>query len=379
MKIAMVGQKRVPSREGGIEVVVSELSRRLVERGNEVVAYCRQGHNVAGTEFDQHPVMEFEGVRVRYVRTIDAKGLAAASSSYFATRAALADGADVIHFHAEGPAAMVGLARRAGVRNVVTIHGLDWQRAKWGRAASAYLRYGERMAARAADAIIVLSRDAQEYFRRTYGRETILVPNAVSVKSPVAAERISSLWGLEPGSYVLFLGRIVPEKGLDHLISAWDRVHTDKRLVIAGGASDSQGYLDRVRQTAAGNDSILFTGFVQGRVLEELYSNAYLYVLPSDLEGMPMSLLEAMSYGRCCLTSDIPECADVLAGTGTTFARGSVKSLAEQLANLLESPQEVERQGGAALKRIRAAYSWDRLVNRTVAVYEGVLMPDLAP
>lgn len=371
----MVGQKRVPSREGGVEVVVSELSRRLVERGNEVVAYCRRGHNVAGTQFDQHSVMEYEGVRVRHVRTIEARGLAAASSSYFATRAALADGVDVIHFHAEGPAAMVGLAKRAGVRSVVTIHGLDWQRAKWGRAASAYLRHGERRAAHEADEVIVLSRGAQEYFRRAYGRKTILIPNAVSVKSPVTARLIGSAWGLEPGSYVLFLGRIVPEKGLDHLIGAWGRVHTDKRLVIAGGASDSQGYLDHVRQRAAGDDSILFTDFVQGRVLEELYSNAYLYVLPSDLEGMPMSLLEAMSYGRCCLTSDIPECADVLAGTGTTFARGSASSLAEQLSSLLGAQQEVARQGRAALAHVRSTYSWDALVDRTLAVYEGTALP----
>ena len=374
----MVGQKRVPSREGGVEVVVGELSRRLVERGNQVVAYCRRGHNVAGTQFDQRPVTEYEGVHVRYVRTIEAKGLAAASSSYFATKAALADGTDVVHFHAEGPAAMVGLAKRAGVRSVVTIHGLDWQRAKWGRVASAYLRHGERVAAHEADAVIVLSRGAQEYFRRTYGRETILIPNAVSVKSPVTAGLIGSTWGLEPGSYVLFLGRIVPEKGLDHLLSAWGRMHTDKRLVIAGGASDSRGYLDHVRQRAAGDDSILLTGFVQGRALEELYSNAYLYVLPSDLEGMPMSLLEAMSYGRCCLTSDIPECADVLAGTGATFARGSVMSLTERLAGLLESPQEVAREGKAALAHVRSAYSWDVLVDRTTAVYEGVAVPESA-
>lgn len=375
MKIAMVGQKRVPSREGGIEVVVSELSRRLVECGNDVSAYCRSDHSVAGVEFDQEPSADYEGVRVRYVRTIEGKGLAAASSSYFATKAALADGADVIHFHAEGPAAMVGMARRAGVRSVVTIHGLDWQRAKWGRAASAYLKHGERVAARAADAVIVLSRATQDYFKRTYGRDTILIPNAISIKSSMPADLISSTWGLEAGSYVLYLGRIVPEKGLDYLISAWSGLHTDKRLVIAGGASDSRGYFDAVRRRAAGDDSILFTDFVQGRVLEELYSNAYLYVLPSDLEGMPMSLLEAMSYGRCCLTSDIPECADVLAGTGTTFARGSVVSLTEQLSGLLESPWEVARQGEAALERVRAAYSWDGFVDLTAAVYEGVFMP----
>ena len=374
----MVGQKRVPSREGGVEVVVSELSRRLVKRGNVVSAYCRSDHNVAGTEFDQKPIAEYEGVRVQYVRTIEGKGLSAASSSYFATKAALADGVDVIHFHAEGPAAMVGMARRAGVRSVVTIHGLDWQRAKWGRAASAYLKYGERVAARMADAVIVLSRATQDYFKRTYGRDTILIPNAISIKSPVPADLISSTWGLESGSYVLFLGRIVPEKGLDYLISAWRGLHTDKRLVIAGGASDSWDYLDAVRRRAADDDSILFTDFVQGRVLEELYSNAYLYVLPSDLEGMPMSLLEAMSYGRCCLTSDIPECADVLAGTGVTFARGNATSLTEQLSWLLESPQEVARQGEAALGRVQAAYSWDSLVDRTAAVYEGVFMPELA-
>ena len=290
VNIAMIGHKRIPSREGGIEIVVDELATRMAAKGHKVIAYNRKGHNVAGAEFDgnvhsANKPFVYNGVRVVPVPTFEAKGLAALTSSFFATLKAIAAKPDVIHYHAEGPCVMLRLAHWAGIRTVATIHGLDWQRAKWGKFASMYLKLGERTAARCADEVIVLSRGVQEYFQRTYGRSTRLIPNGIEPVESVAADLIAKKWGLVKDSYVLFLGRIVPEKGVHYLIDAFKRLDTGKRLVIAGGASDSAEYYESVRKAAGSDPRIVLAGFTQGAELAELYSNAYAYVLPSDLEA----------------------------------------------------------------------------------------------
>ncbi len=366
----MIGQKRTGSREGGVEVVVTELARRMAVLGHEVTCYDRSGTDVNGRPAPSEPY-ELDGVRVVPVRTIDAKGMAALSSSYFATLAAIKNNPDVIHYHAEGPCVPLPLARRAGIRTVATIHGLDWQRAKWGKLASTYIKMGERNAARRADEVIVLSRSAQSYFREAYGRETRLVPNGIEPKEPRSAHVISERWGLSRGSYVLFLGRIVPEKRPELLIKAFRGLDTDKRLVIAGGSSDTSEYLDEIKQLAADDPRIILTGFVQGEALEELYSNAFCYVLPSDVEGMPMSLLEAMAYGCCCVTSDIPECADVTGGTGLTFPREDAERLRRVLTSLIADPAEAEAMGFDARRRARGSFGWDSVVRRTLELYGG--------
>ena len=313
-----------------------------------------------------------DGVRVVPVKTIDKKGLAAASASYYATKAAIADKPDVIHFHAEGPCTCLPMARRAGIRTVATIHGLDWQRAKWGKLARAYIKMGEKAAATKADGLIVLSSTAKDYFRSTYGAEAVVIPNGIEAKRPLPASEIATRWGLKKGSYILYLGRLVPEKRADLLIDAFSRLNTNKRLVIAGGGSDTSGFEASIRQQAVSDRRVTFTGFVTGRPLAELYSNAYAYVLPSDVEGMPLSLLEAMSYGCCCVTSDIPECADVLAGSGRTFKHGDVDDLLRVLAGLINAPEFAGDLGEAAKSHVLSTYDWDSVVERTLAVYGGI-------
>lgn len=376
MRIAFVGHKRIPSREGGIEIVVDELATRMVARGHQVVAYNRSGHNVAGSEFDgvangHGKRFSYHGVDVVSVPTIEGKGIAALSSSFFATLRAIVTRPDVIHYHAEGPCVMLRLAHWAGIRTVATIHGLDWRRAKWGKFASTYLKLGERTAATCADEVIVLSRNMQEYFRNTYGRDTRFIPNGITSKEIVPADRINASFGLGKDGYFLFLGRIVPEKGVHYLIEAFHRVHTDKKLVIAGGSSDSSDYQQRIQAMAESDPRIVLTGFVQGRVLQELFSNAYAYVMPSDLEGMPMSLLEAMAYGNCCLTSDIPECTEVVEDKALTFSHGSVDDLAGTVQQMTDDPAMVARYRREAAGFITGKYSWDRVVDQTLALYAG--------
>ena len=236
---------------------------------------------------------------------------------------------------------------------------------------SAYIKHGEKAAAKCADEIIVLSRSAQDYFEQIYNRSTVFIPNGMNPKEYRPADEIEKRWGLEKNSYILFLGRLVPEKRPELLIEAFKELDTGKRLVIAGGASDTSEYEKQLRSMAESDERILFTGFVTGNTLAELYSNACCYVLPSDVEGMPMSLLEAMAYGRCCVTSDIPECADVLAGTGVIFPRGEKDALRIVLETLLAEPVRVQRLGAAARERVAREYGWDSVVGKTLGIYEG--------
>lgn len=371
MRIAMIGHKRYGSREGGVEVVVTELARHMAALGHEVTCYDRSGADVMTGDAADCRARVVDGVRVIPVRTIDKKGLAALSSSYFATKVAIKDHPDVIHYHAEGPCVPLPLAKRAGIRTVATIHGLDWQRAKWGKLASTYIKMGEKTAASKAGGLIVLSEGVRRYFMEAYGREAVFIPNGVDAKEALPSSVIKEKWNLEKGSYLLYLGRLVPEKRPELLIEAFRALDTNKRLVIAGGSSDTSAYEKELRAAAQGDNRILFTGFVIGEPLAELYSNCYAYVLPSDVEGMPMSLLEAMAYGRCCVTSDIPECADVLAGNGVTFEKGSVDSLRSALRDLLADAGHAGALGAAAKAHVEKTYNWDSVVERTLAVYGG--------
>lgn len=373
MNLAMFGHKRIPSREGGVEIVVEELSTKMAAQGHKVTCYSRGGHHVSGVEFDGQELAEYKGVRIKTVWTIDRKGLAAVTSSFFAAVCCAFSKAKIVHIHAEGPAFMCWIPKLFGKRVVVTVHGLDWQREKWkpGGLASQFIRMGEKMAVWFADEIIVLSRNVQDYFWSTYRRETKWIPNGVTRPECAEAEDITKKFGLTRDSYILFLGRLVPEKGIHYLIKAFKRVDTDKKLVIAGGSSDTDDYLQRLKRLAAEDERILFTGFVQGRMLEELYSNAYVYVLPSDVEGMPLSLLEAMSFGNCCLTSDIEECTEVTRRQGVTFRKGDVTDLVEKLQGLCDDTALVKKYKSEAADYICQKYSWDAVVEETLALYRG--------
>lgn len=370
IKIAMLGHKRIPSREGGIEIVVEELSCRMVQQGHNVTCYNRSGHHISGKEFDSSNLDVYKGVELKSVFTIDRKGLAALTSSCFAAVKIAFGKYDVVHFHAEGPCAMLWLPRLFGKRCVATVHGLDWQREKWkGGFGSKYIKFGEKVAVRYADEIIVLSKGAQDYFMQTYGRETRFIPNGVNRPEIRSAEIIKEKFGIDKDEYILFLGRIVPEKGLRYLVEAFKDVLTDKKLIIAGGASDTEDFMSEIKGLAEGDGRIVFTGFVAGRMLEELYSNAYVYCLPSDLEGMPLSLLEAMSYGNCCLVSDIVECAEVVEDRAMVFKKSDVADLSEKLQMLCDDREMVDEYKNTATEFICRKYSWDDVVERTVELY----------
>ena len=370
LNIAMLGQKHVPSREGGVEIVVEELSTRMVQRGHDVTCYNRKGHHISGKEFDSKKLREYKGVKLKSVFTINRKGLAAMSSSLFASIKVALGRYDVVHYHAEGPCGMLWIPRLFGKHCIATIHGIDWQRAKWNGFATKYIRFGERIAAKCADEIIVLSRHVQDYFYETYNRKTVFIPNGVNKPEKKEADLIKDRWGLEKDDYILFLGRLVPEKGITYLLKAFRGGHTDKKLVISGGSSDTEDFEKELRKLAEDDERIIFTGFTEGQELEELYSNAYIYVLPSDLEGMPLSLLEAMSYGNCCLTSDIPECTEVVEDKAVIFKKGDIEDLSAKLQYLSDNPDIVQRYKEMASDFICNKYNWEDIVDKTLELYK---------
>ncbi|HHA5471640.1 TPA: glycosyltransferase family 4 protein, partial [Enterococcus faecium] len=371
LKICMLGHKRIPSREGGIEIVVEELATRMVALGHEVTCYNRSGHHVSGKEFDQHKNKEYKGVKLKTIFTLNIKGIAAMSSSVFGGIRAAFGKYDVVHFHAEGPCAMLWLPKLFGKRCVATIHGLDHQREKWNKLASTYIMLGEKCAVKFADEIIVLSESVQNYFEDIYGRKTRFIPNGVKKIEIKSAGLITEKYGLTKDSYILFLGRLVPEKGIRYLIEAFKDVQTDKKLIIAGGSSDTDEFANELKELAKGDERIIFTGFVQGQELEELYSNAYIYTLPSDLEGMPLSLLEAMSYGNCCIVSNISECTEVVEDKAMIFKKSDVSDLKIRLEEACNQSEMVKVLKNQATEFICSKYNWDKIVQETLNLYRG--------
>lgn len=362
----MIGHKTVPSREGGIEIVVDELSSKMVEKGHKVTVFNRKRKN-------SQKLTEHKGYKIKEIFTINKKSLDAIVYAFFATirarRMAKKGLIDVIHYHAEGPCYFLWMLgkKHKNYKVVVTIHGLDWQRGKWGGFATKTLLKGEKRAVKYADEIIVLSKNNKRYFGRKYHRTVKFIPNGVQPAVIKEANVIKNNWNLEKDSYILFLARIVPEKGCHYLIEAWKKVrqqiNTDKKLVIAGGSSHSDDYYNEICEMVRGDDSIIMTGFVEGDALKELYSNAYLYVLPSDIEGMPMSLLEALSYGNTCLVSDIPENMEVIDEEAFVFEAGNVDRLRHQIKKIINL--NLKTHENAILP-----YSWDDVVDKTLELYE---------
>ena len=369
-RVAMFGQKRL-SREGGVEIVVKELCTRMARQGYKITCYNRSGHHVSGVEFDEKT--DYAGICQKYVPTIEKKGLAAVSSSFFAALCSAFGKYDVVHIHAEGPAFFTWLPKMLGKKVVVTVHGIDWQREKWKSGfGSKFIRQGEKNAVKYADEIIVLSQGVKEYFEGTYGRRTHFIPNGVNRPEIREAGLITEKFGLTRDSYILFLGRLVPEKGIRYLVEAFKNTKTDKKLVIAGGSSDTDSFMKELKELATDDGRIIFTGFVQGKMLDELYSNAYIYALPSDLEGMPLSLLEAMSYGNCCLVSDIPECAEVVEDKALIFKKADVQDLREKMQDACDHPEMVMGIKTQAADFICKKYNWDDVVRETLKLYRGI-------
>lgn len=371
MKIAMIGHKVVPSRRGGIENVLTTLCPILVKKGVEVTCYNRMSDKVEKEYLKLVEDKKFKGVELKTAWTLDVKGAAAMIASFTAAVSAAFSKYDVVHFHAEGPCAALWIPKLFGKKCVATVHGLDWQREKWGKGfASKYIKFGEKILAKYADEVIVLSQSAYDYFKNTYNRETVIINNGISRPVYKAADIITKKYGIKKDDYICIVARLTYEKGIHYLIDAYNRLDTDKKLIIAGDTSDTDEYVELIKEKAKGNPNIIFTGFISGDELCEIYSNAYAVMLPSDLEGMSLSLLEALSYGNAVLCSDIPENITVAEDRAMYFRKSNVDDLYEKLKELILNPQLVMKLKNGVSEFITGKYNWEKVADLTLDLYK---------
>ena len=365
MKIAMIGQKGIPAASGGVEKHVEEMATRLVEQGHEVTVYCRN-------TYMKENLKEFKGVKIVTIRTINCKSLDAIVYTFKATIHALVHGNEVYHYHALGPASLSFIPKIFCKKVVVTVHGLDWQRAKWGRFARNYLKFGEFITGHFADEIISVSKNLAEYFVVKYKRNeenVVYIPNGVNIQCNVEPNEIKK-FGLKRGDYILFLARLVPEKGAHYLIKAFNKLNTNKKLVIAGGTSFSDDYIKELNRLVDNNKNIIFTGNVSGKLLTELYCNCLVYVLPSDIEGMPLTLLEALSYGKKVLVSNIKENLQVIEGIENcySFKKADIYDLANKIDLIISEVGEYNSED--IINFIKEKYSWENVFNEYLGELE---------
>ena len=362
MKIAFIGARGIVGKYSGIETYYEEVGRRLVALGHDVTVYCRS--------YFTPPLGEYRGIRIRRFPTLRSKHLETLVHSGLATADALFRNYDLVQFHALGSAPFAVLPRLVGQKTVVSVRGLDGQRAKWGAGAKAYLTICEWASVRCPTSTGVVSRALREYFKHAYNAHTTYIPNGVTLKERRGPEPLAA-FGLRGRDYLLYVGRLTPEKDCHLLIEAFSALETPLKLVFVGGATYADAYVTQLKRHAG--ERILFLGFQTGEALEALFSNPYLYVLPSRIEGLSISLLEAMGWGNCVLTSDIPENRELVDGCGFTFHTGDVADLRRMLAHLIASPEEVARAGRVSRALIEREYDWDRIALSTEAMFRRVL------
>lgn len=373
MKVAMIGHKVVPSRRGGIEKVLTSLCPLLVELGDEVTCYNRTSDKIENEYLGTVKDGAFKGVKIKNAFTLNVKGIAAMMASFTAAIAVSFKKYDVVHFHAEGPCAALWIPKLFGKKCVATVHGLDWQREKWGKGfASKYIKFGEKCLVKYADEVIVLSGAAYDYFKETYGRETVIIHNGIEKPEKKELNLIEKKFGLIKNEYIGIISRLTAEKGIHYLIDAYKKVKTDKKLVIVGDTSDTDDYVALLKEKAGDNPNIIFTGFQSGERLEELYSNAYIMALPSDLEGMSMSLLEALAYGNAVLCSDIPENTSVAEDRAVYFKKSDVDDLAEKLQTLCNDSEKVAELKNGVDEFILSRYNWKDIAVKTSNLYKNI-------
>lgn len=370
MKIAFIGLRAIgPSAAGGIEKAIEELSTRLVKLGHEVTVFTR-------ARYDDHGQTDFQGVTLKKLPAIYTKHLEAISNTVVAVLCAIR-GFEVVHVNATGPALLSFIPRLFGRKVVVTVHGLDWKREKWGGFARFWLKLGAWAAVAFPHRTTVVSRTLKEHYRAEFGRQVDYIPNGVTLPDAESLRLLDNPLGLGKGSYILFLSRLVPEKGCHTLIAAFRRLVTDMKLVIVGPPTHSEEYAARLRQLADGDPRIIFAGPQFGPQKDALFRDAYLFVLPSTIEGMAIVLLEAMSFGVGCLCSDIPENLEVVETASgnmvaASFSTDDTEDLTRELDRLLGHPELVTRLGERAREHVTASFNWDVIARQYDKAYRSI-------
>ena len=364
MKIAYVAVKGLPMG-GGIEKVTEEIGSRLVAKGHDVIVYSSRDYGTSSGVY--------KGMNVKTVPSVNTKALHKLSICCHAVLDIMKNGdVDLVHVHAAGPSVFSILPRIKRIPTVVQTHGLEWKRDKWGLIGKAFLRLSDYSVVYFPNKATSVSKTQKRYYEEKFGREVVYIPNGVSPVKPRMPNLIIER-GILPNRYILFAARLVEEKGAHYLLKAFRGLKTEMKLVIAGDAAHARRYKACLKDLAGNDPRILFLGFVTGPLLEELFSNAYLFCLPSTTEGLPVALLEAMNYGNCCVSSDIPENLEALQHYGYVFRSRQSDDLMSVLKDLIDNPEKVVEKKEAAREHVRRNYSWDGVTDQMEALYLSLL------
>lgn len=373
MKIAFIGQKGIPAVSGGVEKHVEKLATRLAARGHEVFVYVR-------SHYTDPNLTEYEGVKLVHIPCIRTKHLEAITHTFFATLHLLFQNYDVVNYQSIGPSVLAVLPRilRPDMRVVATFYSRDYLHQKWNAFARLCLRFAEKLTCAVPEKTIVTSETLRKYVEQKYRTKPIFIPSGAEVAFESDADLLNQ-WGLRPKRYILSVSRLVAHKGIHYLIKAFNELEdTNKipnnfKLAIVGTPAYTEEYAQYLKVLTHGRGNILFLGEQTGKALEELFSHAYLFVQPSEEEGLSLALLEAMGHGLMPIVSDIEANREAIANTGVFFPNKDVDSLKKELAYFISRSNEVEALGQMAAERVRMQYSWDAITRRTLEVYEDVL------
>jgi glycosyltransferase involved in cell wall biosynthesis len=364
MKIAFIGQKGIPAVGGGVERYVEDLAVRLATAGHEVIVYTR-------SHYTPKSLKNYQGVRLVYLPTLHTKHLDTIIHSTLSCLHAIITGADVAHFQTIGPALVCWLPKllRPKMKVVSTLQSFDYEHQKWGHFAKLMLKLGERLMCRFSDEVIVVTKAMEQYVRDKYGINGRYIPNGANVYEPAGADLISK-WGLAKDNYIVAVSRLVRHKGLHYLIAAYQKLNTNKKLVIVGDGAFTDSYIKELKDLVRNNANIIFTGNQTGATLAQLYANAYLFVQPSESEGLSLALLEAMARGVAVLVSDITANREAVGDAGFMFISKDTAYLLHQLRVLLSDAALVKAQGEAGRARVAEKFNWDKITKEVIKVYE---------
>ncbi len=369
MKIVVLGTRGFPNVQGGIEEHCRNLYPRLAKRGCKVVVFTRKS-------YVDTTITTYEDVKLIPLPCPKNKFLESFLHTLYGVFAAKKVHPDILHIHAIGPSLFTPLARLLGLKVVMTNHGPDYQRKKWGKLAKVILKLSENLGSRWANDIIGVSESIAGSIREKYNRDVAVIPNGVTVPAILKTENVLRKYGLERKKYILTVGRFVPEKGFHDLINAFNsfttlncQLTTDNwKLVIVGRADHEDKYSLDLKEKAGKNRNVVLAGFLTGEPLQELYSHAGLFVLPSYHEGLPIVLLEAMSYGLSCIASDIPANRNIELSEDRFFKAGDVKALAIKVKEFIAKPlSEEDRKNQISM--ISERYDWEKIAEKTLEVY----------
>lgn len=368
MKIAFIGQKGIPTKQGGIEKHVQELSLKLAKADFDITVYCRPHYTKSNKT-------KYRGIKIVNLLSLKTKHLDAITHTFITSIHAIFQNYDIIHYHGVGPSLMAWIPRIFSPKTkvVATFHCIDRRHQKWGIFARLMLALGEWAACNFPHETIVVSQTLKKYCEYRFERDTVYIPNGVQISNLKRKSQILSKYGLKKDNYILAVSRLVKHKGIHTLIEAYQKTKTNKKLVIVGTGSNTSNYVDYLKELAKGNKNIIFTGQQSGQNLETLFSNAYLFVQPSEAEGLSIALLEAMGYGLPVVISDIEENLEVVSGFGLKFKNKNVTDLTKKLKLAVNRPASIKKQAQLAKRKINKKYNWNDITKQTIALYKDVI------